>query len=123
MSLSHRTLPWLRGLAIGAVITIWVLSLMPSPPGVPGSDKLHHCLAYAGCMWLWAQVTTTPAGRLKAIIALIAMGIVIEFLQGWSGWRSFEVADMVANGVGVMLGWLVARSQAVLARKYFSRAA
>jgi VanZ family protein len=32
------------------------------------------------------------------------MGIALEFAQRWLGYRSFEVADMVANTVGVALG-------------------
>jgi VanZ family protein len=115
--------PLLRALAIGVVIAIWVLSLMPGPPGVPGSDKLHHFLAYAGCMGLWAQVLTTPASRIKALMAIVAMGIAIEFLQGWSGFRTFEVADMVANTGGAICGWIASRIQATLTRKHFSSGA
>ena len=37
------------------------------------------------------------------------MGVLIEFLQGWTGWRTFDVADMVANTLGALSGWLVAR--------------
>jgi len=36
----------------------------------------------------------------------ILMGIALEFLQGMTGTRSFEVFDMVANSVGVALGWI-----------------
>jgi glycopeptide antibiotics resistance protein len=34
------------------------------------------------------------------------MGIALEFLQGMTDTRSFEVLDMVANAVGVALGWI-----------------
>ena len=44
------------------------------------------------------------------MVALIAMGVVIEFLQGWSGYRYFEYADMLANSTGVVLGYLLART-------------
>jgi glycopeptide antibiotics resistance protein len=48
--------------------------------------------------------------RVRAFYAagFIAMGIALEFVQGWLGYRSFEVADMVANTAGVGLGWSVA---------------
>ena len=41
-------------------------------------------------------------------VGFIAMGIALEFVQGWLGYRSFEVADMVANAVGVALGLTIA---------------
>jgi VanZ family protein len=74
-------------------------------------------------MWLWAQVLTSPVGRIKALIAIVAMGVVIEFLQGWSGLRTFDAADMVANAAGATSGWMAARVQATLTRKYFSSGA
>ncbi len=40
-------------------------------------------------------------------IGMTLMGIGIEYVQHWTGWRTFDVMDMVANGCGVMLGWLV----------------
>lgn len=45
--------------------------------------------------------------RRQAAIALgyAAMGVCIEYIQRLTGYRSFEVADMVANALGVMLGW------------------
>lgn len=108
----------MRACAVSALIAIWVLSLMPAPPGVPGGDKLHHVLAYAGCTWLWAQVIATPTGRGMAVFAIVAMGVLIEFLQGWSGFRTFDVADMAANAVGALGGWMAARLQAILRRRY-----
>jgi hypothetical protein len=39
---------------------------------------------------------------------LITFGIVIEFLQLLTGYRSFEVLDMAADAAGVSLGLLLA---------------
>ena len=36
------------------------------------------------------------------------MGIAIEYLQRATGYRTFEVADMIADAVGVATGWLLA---------------
>jgi glycopeptide antibiotics resistance protein len=57
----------------------------------------------------WFCVLYRPL-RVRAFYAagFIAMGIALEFVQGWLGYRSFEVADMVANTAGVGLGWSVA---------------
>ena len=38
----------------------------------------------------------------------MALGIALEFAQRMTGFRMFEVADMVAGALGVTLGWLLA---------------
>ncbi len=38
----------------------------------------------------------------------IALGIGLEYLQLWSGWRDFEIGDMVADAVGVVCGLVAA---------------
>lgn len=97
-------------LAVGVAIiaTIWVLSLMPVPPSVPGGDKLHHWVAYAGCTLWWCLALTTWRQRGVAMLSLVAMGAVIEVLQGLSGYRYFELADIAANAGGVLCGGMVA---------------
>jgi VanZ family protein len=110
-----------RTTAVGIVFAIFVLSLIPNPPGaVPGGDKLHHFIAYGSCMFAWAMALSTPKSRFIALILICAMGVLIEFLQGWSGWRTFEVADMIANALGATFGWIAARVQAVLVQRYGS---
>jgi len=37
------------------------------------------------------------------------MGAVLELLQGLSGYRTFQYADMIANAVGIFLGWFLAK--------------
>ena len=83
------------------------LSLTPKPPdpGFAYSDKLGHLLAYALLMgwfcWLYRKRYT----RLAFAIGWVALGIGLEFAQGLTPTRSFEVADMAANSLGVLLGW------------------
>ena len=90
-------------------IILW-LSLTPQPPQVDfeHSDKVGHFLAYGGLMFWFCQLYRARRTRLAYALAFIAMGVAIEFVQGWSGYRSFEVNDMIADGVGVLLGWAVA---------------
>ena len=96
------------GWAMIAVI-LW-LSLTPQPPQVDfeHSDKVGHFLAYGGLMYWFCQIYRTSRARLACAAAFIAMGIAIEFVQRWTGYRSFEVYDMVADAIGVLLGWAVA---------------
>jgi VanZ family protein len=41
------------------------------------------------------------------IAALVGLGVGLEFVQGWTGYRSFDVMDMLADSVGVLLGWML----------------
>ncbi len=72
-------------------------------------DKVQHALAYAFLIWWWMQALEgLHPGRL--VVALALFGIAIELLQALTPYRSFELADMVANGVGIGVGLLVCRT-------------
>jgi len=92
------------------VLLVIVLSLAPISIEVPVSegDKLNHALAYATLMLWFAHTHEAPVRRAVLAIGLVALGIALEFAQGWTGYRSFEVADMAANAVGVAIGWALA---------------
>ena len=86
------------------------LSLTPAPPdlGVEQGDKIGHLAAYAGLM-LWFSLLYYPfRQRLTIAIALVALGIGLEFAQRATGYRSFELADMAADALGVLIGLLFA---------------
>jgi VanZ family protein len=91
---------WLYAAAIVA------LSLMPSPPdpGIDYSDKLGHFLAYALLMLWFAWLHRSTGARMGYAALWIAMGVALEFAQGESGFRSFELGDMAANALGVAAG-------------------
>jgi hypothetical protein len=97
---------------VGAVIC---LSLAPIPevPGANflGSDKIAHCAAY-GAMMLWfGQFSRRRAVLLPVASGLVALGIALEFLQGATDYRTFDVADMAANTVGVAVGLLLSMTR------------
>ncbi|HYD56685.1 MAG TPA: VanZ family protein [Burkholderiales bacterium] len=86
------------------------LSLTPSPPdaGFDQADKVGHLLSYGVLMgWFGFLHARTPV-RLAHALGFAAMGIALEIAQGQLGYRSYEVADMLANTLGVILGWAVA---------------
>ena len=97
---------WLWALAI-----IW-LSLTPSPPdlglSVEGADKLQHIAAYALLMASFGWLYRSSAARLGYAALWLALGIGLEFAQRATGYRDFEVADMVADAVGLALGAVLA---------------
>jgi VanZ family protein len=89
-----------------AAAIVW-LSLTPSPPKVDfqESDKVGHFLAY-GLLMLWFGFLYARTGtRLAYAAGFIAMGVGLEFIQGALGYRTYEVFDMYANALGVLLGW------------------
>jgi VanZ family protein len=90
------------------VATVFYLSLMPHPPqpvSFEGVDKLEHLIAYAGLMLWFCQVYSDRKSRMRLFMALAAMGVGIEYLQGMGGYRYFEYFDMLANTIGVFVGW------------------
>lgn len=91
---------------IGVAAIIW-LSLTPSPPklDVAMGDKLGHFAAYGSLMFWFCQLYARRPTRAAYAVAFIAMGIALEFIQGTTGHRSFELLDMGANALGVLLGW------------------
>jgi len=86
------------------------LSLTPQPPEIPveQGDKIGHSLAYATLMFWWAQLLVGTPERRWLAAALVGLGIALEYVQGWTGWRTFDYFDMLADAVGVALGWLIA---------------
>lgn len=92
------------------VALIGYLSLMPSPPTplrFPLADKLEHLAAYAALMGWFCQIYSARRQRVYLALAAIAYGGTIELLQGWSGYRSAEWLDLLADSLGVALGWLL----------------
>ena len=92
------------------VLLVIVLSLAPVPVEVPvkGGDKFGHVAAYAALMLWFANIYELPVRRGMLAIAFVALGIALEFAQGWTDYRTFELADMAADVLGVAVGWALA---------------
>jgi len=97
---------WLTGGWLMVAAIIW-LSLTPLPPSVEieYGDKFGHLFAYGALMFWFCQLYAARGARLACAIGFAAMGVALEFIQGALGYRSFEVADMFANALGVLIGW------------------
>lgn len=72
------------------------------------NDKMMHASVYVVLFSWFAGLY--PRSRYAVIaIALLLMGIAVEFLQGWMAMgRSRELADVVANITGIAIGWMLA---------------
>ena len=100
--------PWRVLLAV-ALLAILVLSLMPPSSNLPttGWDKSNHMLGFGTLGLLGAR--GWPGRTVIVLAALLAYGGLIEVLQSLTPYRSAEWADLLADGVGLGIGLLVAR--------------
>lgn len=107
---SHLRFKWIWiSLGVLLICTILTLSLIDLAPIEAAllQDKVMHMLAYACLMGWFAQIYRQLMTRVFLVIALVTMGIVIEYLQGMFAYRQFDVMDMAANTSGVLLAWLL----------------
>ncbi|MFT5393194.1 MAG: VanZ family protein [Gammaproteobacteria bacterium] len=98
-----------RAVGTGLIMVVVFLTLA-SAPIVEGiveiNDKIGHFIAYATLMGWHAQYIGRDT-RSQWAVGFVAMGVVLELLQGASGWRTMDVADIVANSTGVVAGAIV----------------
>jgi VanZ family protein len=97
-----------------AVCVLIYQSMNPSPPELPEwplVDKMSHFLAYALIM-LWFGFIYRPGRNYLLLgVSLILLGVMLELLQGASGYRSMEASDAIFNALGVLAGWLLAQTR------------
>jgi VanZ family protein len=99
-------------LAIGWMLIAVVVGVSLAPIAIDSAieqgDKYMHAVTYAALMVWFANLYARAPERWLLAAALVALGITLEFMQGWTGYRTFDVADMAANSGGVIAGWLMA---------------
>jgi len=101
---------WLA-VGVGLVLLVVYLSLTPDPVHVvdgPEGFDLQHFAAYFTLMFWWAQLVRPGWPRVVAGLALVGMGIGLEFVQGMTDYRTFDPLDMRANAIGVAAAYFLA---------------
>ena len=106
----HRALLlWLP--VVVYMAAIFYMSSLPEPPVPAGGDKPWHFLAYLGLgvVTVRAVAGGLPASidvRVAAFAAAIAIGYgaTDELHQAFVPGRSAQVADLVADAIGVIVG-------------------
>jgi VanZ family protein len=103
-------------LAVGWTLVaaiIW-LSLTPKPVEIAleHGDKLGHFGAYSAAMFWFCLLYRRWWTQLAYALGFSAMGVALEFAQRATGYRTFDVLDMAADAVGVLLGWALAQALA-----------
>jgi VanZ family protein len=92
-----------------AAIAVMVLSLLPLGPQAPslGWDKANHMTAFALLAVLGCRAY--PTRTVAVVTGLLAYGGLIEVLQSFTGYRTAEWADLLADALGLPVGWVIAR--------------
>ncbi len=88
---------------VGMLILVAILSLMPVSD-MGGNDKLGHILMYAFVSGWFSLLVTRDRSLWWVLSGLIAYGLLMEFLQGLTDYRSAEFADAIANSIGAAIG-------------------
>ena len=107
---SMRPLRWPRvwlGVWALMILAVVVLSLMPKPPIPPTLTigKLDHLIAYFALAAFAVQLYMRRRTQLSAAIALVLLGIALEFAQGYlTTYRHMAVYDALIDALGVALG-------------------
>ena len=94
----------------GLVALVAYLSLTPKPLDVPSFFELKsgHVVAYGTLMLWFAQIFRSTQGRIGVGLSLVALGVLLEYVQGVTGYRTFSYSDMRDNALGVIAGLVLA---------------
>lgn len=87
------------------LIAVGAVSLLPMPD-VGVSDKLSHVVTYAVLAGWFGLLAANWRILAVTVIGLMAYGILLELLQDMTAYRYLELADMAANGSGILIGAL-----------------
>ena len=88
------------------LLAVAIASLIPIKD-VGVGDKTAHLMTYA-LLSGWFSLLAANRRRLGlGALGLMAYGVLIEALQGLTGYRHAEWADLLANAVGIGIGMLV----------------
>lgn len=90
-----------------SLVAVSILSLLP-PNAEPSlsflSDKLQHASAYAWLALIGAIAYSSRRAKMTLLVMLPIFGAAIELVQYFVPDRTPELADAIANLVGVLLG-------------------
>lgn len=112
---------WFLGVCLLAGVMTLCLIPLKMPPAAPEfNDKVLH-LAIFALLAGWFGALVTDARRWQLMLALMAYGLLIEVLQSFTAYRSAEWLDSLADGAGILLGWLLLRAGLVRWPQWLAR--
>jgi VanZ family protein len=102
---------WWVGIVAAALFLVLLgcLTTFESGPPWPARwDKTLHALSYMILMVLCCGLYAKKA-RVPIMISLFLFGAIIELIQLYASGRGAEWADLLANFIGLTVGFIIAR--------------
>ena len=103
MSNELRLARYWFALAYIMLLVFGILSLMPGPD-IGDSDKIAHFVGYAALSAWFCLIIEQRNSLWRILIGLISYGLLLELLQSLTSYRFGDLADVVANSLGVITG-------------------
>ncbi|MCP3999820.1 MAG: hypothetical protein GY727_02800 [Gammaproteobacteria bacterium] len=95
------------------VLTVLAFALWPLLNSrtmmIPYFDKFLHAFTFMFLM-LWFSGLMSRNFYFRLFLILLIYGALIEFLQNLTPHRQMELNDFIANAIGLIVGWLLART-------------
>jgi len=92
------------------ITVIFVLYSALTPPSgdsnffdFPNADKLLHASAFFILSFLLNRASSSINRRIRNMFSLLSFGILIEFLQSFTSYRTVSFWDVMADLVGILL--------------------
>ena len=91
------------------ITVIFVLYSALTPSGnshffdFPNGDKVLHASAFFVLSFLLNRASSSINRRIRNMFSLLSFGILIEFLQSFTSYRTVSFLDVVADLVGIIL--------------------
>lgn len=110
----HKAFWWLTSVVYTIFLTIVSLINLKSVPkiGFSFDDKLYHLGAHIVLAFLWGWVALLSKKKNALVFSLIitlCYGVVMEMIQHkLNTTRTFDLIDMLFNGIGVVFGTVIA---------------
>lgn len=98
------------GYSLIAYVLYSSLTASPITMDVAFFDKYAHIFGYFVLMGWFMQIYHARKNVYICAAFFIIMGISLEFIQGMTSYRFFDVYDMLANTTGVLLAWVLGRT-------------
>lgn len=109
----HYRRIWIA-LGICYIIFILIMSLSRIPDvdlEIGYADKIIHFFIYFILVGWFAQLYQKSYSRWLILFGAVLLGMLIEYLQGMTAYRSFDYADEVANTIGAACAYLLAKTR------------
>jgi len=91
--------------ALGLLMLVVVATVSLTPlPDIGVSDKFSHLLTYFLLASWFGMLARDRFILIWTLVGLIAYGMLLELLQGQTGYRYAEWGDVVANSTGALAG-------------------